>query len=511
MDLRVVDTFTVWQDARHFTKNPDMVRLPLGKLLCVFNLTNAHWPYEYAKITVIESEDGGRTWGNPRVIDESFPQKGEEPFVTPRISLLRDGRLVILCDQNDYRHCHESQPPGIYAWWSEDGGKTWSKRQVTGIPGIEPDRVRELPDGTLIVGSHYMFASTHKLGQVVLRSFDGGKTWGDLAVVASDKVHNFCEGAIVPMSSGRIACIMRENNHNNYPSYISFSEDGGATWCKPVEAPFSGDRPFAEQLPNGRVLVTYRNQGGRAGTFAWIGDIEVEEGYKVSVIDSGPARGGATLSENTLVLDGSCGPVRYGLLPPESEWSIVTLKVKLRAQGNPGCACGKIQIARIGVQLTIYPDGLNMESGHPEFRRRIDMTKWRDLAISYVDGKLEISVDGDVVIRNLIYRETLWARTFIGIPIDSQGSLSLKSISYAVQNPSEPNHEWSYRASDGVYPNQYEVDRWIEIECNTNPRPDNGYSTWVRMPDGSFLVLDYTNREAPPGKSYLMGYVLELS
>ena len=46
MDLRVVDTFTVWQDARHFTKNPDMVRLPLGKLLCVFNLTNAHWPYE---------------------------------------------------------------------------------------------------------------------------------------------------------------------------------------------------------------------------------------------------------------------------------------------------------------------------------------------------------------------------------------------------------------------------------------------------------------------------------
>ena len=511
MGLRVIDSFTVWRDDQHFTKNPDMVCLPSGKLLCVFNLTNSHWPHDYARITVIESEDGGRTWGNPQVIDESFPVKGEEPWVTPRISLLRDGRLIILCDQNDYRHCHESQPPGIYAWWSEDGGQTWSEQQPTGIPGIEPDRVRELPDGTLIVGSHYMFANTHKLGQVALHSFDGGKTWDSLSVVASDKVHNFCEGAMVPLSSGRIACIMRENNHNNYPSYISFSSDGGAMWSKPVEAPFSGDRPFAEQLVDGRVLVTYRNQAGRAGTFAWVGDIEQEHGYKVSVIDTGPAQGSALLKEGALMLDGERGVTRYGLLPPESEWSNVTLKATLCAQGEPNCMCGQIQIARIGVQLTIYPDGLNLESGNPELRHRADMTRWRDLTISYVDGKLEITLDGNVAIQYLIYRETLWARTFIGLPEGAQGSLSLKSISYAVQNPNESNHEWKWRASDGVYPNQYEIDRWVEIERNTNPRPDNGYSTWIRMPDGRFLILDYTNKEAPRGKAYLMGYVLELS
>jgi len=510
MSLKVIDSFTVWRDDRHFTKNPDMIRLPSGKLLCVFNLTNSHWPYEYAKITVIESEDRGRTWSNSRMIDESYPIKGDEPWVTPRLSLLRDGRLVIICDQNDYRHCHENQPPGIYAWWSEDDGQTWSERQATGIPGIEPDRIRELSDGTLIVSSHYMFANTHKLGQVFLRSLDGGKTWGDLSVVASDKVHNFCEGAMVPLNSGRIACIMRENNHNNYPSYVSFSSDGGATWSKPVEAPFSGDRPFAEQLDDGRVLVTYRNQAGRAGTFAWVGDIETEQGYKVSVIDTGSAQGIAILKESELVLNGAQGNTRYGLLPPESEWSSVTLQATLRAQGEPNRACGQIQIARIGLQLTIYPDGLNLESGNPEHTHRTDMTKWRDLTIAYADGKLEIALDGDVAIRNLVYRETLWARTFIGIHEEAQGILSLKSISYTVRNSTEPDHEWKWQTSDGTYPNQYEIDRWVEIERNTNPRPDNGYSTWLCMPDGRFLVLDYTNREAPPGKSYLMGYVMEV-
>ena len=196
--------------------------LPGGKLLCVFNETDYHWPTEFSRITVIASGDYGATWGNPRIVDQAYRRRGEERWVTPRISRLRDGRLVIVCDQNDYQHCHESQPPGIYAWWSEDDGDTWSSRVATGIPGIEPDRVCELEDGTLLVGSHYLFRATRKKGESVSRSSDGGKSWQRLSIVASDRVHHFVEGALLPLRSGRLVCIMRESNHNNYPSYLAF-------------------------------------------------------------------------------------------------------------------------------------------------------------------------------------------------------------------------------------------------------------------------------------------------
>ena len=243
---------TIYRDDRYFTKNPDIVLLPGGKLLCVFNETDYHWPTEFSRITVIESGDYGATWGNPRIVDQAYRRRGEERWVTPRISRLRDGRLVIVCDQNDYQHCHESQPAGICAWWSEDNGDTWSSRVATGIPGIEPDRVCELEDGTLLVGSHYMFRATRKKGESVSRSSDGGKSWQRLSIVASDRVHHFVEGALLPLRSGRLVCVMRESNHNNYPSYLAFSDDAGSSWSEPIPAPFSGDRPFPGQLGDGR-------------------------------------------------------------------------------------------------------------------------------------------------------------------------------------------------------------------------------------------------------------------
>ena len=38
------------------------------------------------------------------------PDNGEERLLTPRISLLSDNRVAVLCDTNDFHHCHEKQP-----------------------------------------------------------------------------------------------------------------------------------------------------------------------------------------------------------------------------------------------------------------------------------------------------------------------------------------------------------------------------------------------------------------
>ena len=519
-----------WQAEGEFTKNPDIVSLPSGKMLCVFNATDFHWPKEFSRITVIESSDRGRTWGRPRVVHGAYPGRGEERWVTPRLSLLRDGRLVIICDQNDHTHMHERQSPGIHAWWSNDGGESWDGPSPTGIPGIEPDRVRELADGTLLVGTQFTRASTHKLAEAVLRSTDGGQTWGGLSVIASDPVHNYCEGAIISLQSGRLACIMRENNHNNYPSYLSFSDDQGHTWTKPVEAPFSGDRPFAGQLADGRTLVTYRNQAGKPGLYAWLGDIETEHGYKVARSGAGathavrdaPAasRDAIPRSDPVVSLESDClklqnGPdsvARYMLLPPESFTSEVRFECDIQVEGPANIPAATIQIARIGLQLAIAPDKLSSggheRRNHPSFHRNVDMRQKRHLSIQSSGGLLEILVDGEVILPTLVLRETLWDRSFFGNGPDHQGTAKWFRAEYTVNNPTEPAHSWQWDAGSGQFPNQYEIDRWLEVDYNSSSLPDHGYSSWIEFPDGEIFLIDYTNEESPPGRALLKGYRL---
>ena len=86
-------------------------------------------------------------------------------------------------------------------------------------------------------------------------------------------VTSFLSPTTLPLRSGRLVCIMRENNHNNYPCYLAFSDDQGLSWSSPKPAPFSGDRTFAGQLDDGLVLVTYRNKAGTPGLYACIGDM----------------------------------------------------------------------------------------------------------------------------------------------------------------------------------------------------------------------------------------------
>jgi len=152
--------WTIWNPPGRFTKNPDMVRFPDGRLMLVFCETDQHWALEFSKITTLESSDGGKTWGNPRIIASADITKGEERWVTPRLSRLKSGRLVIVCDHDDYHYYHVDRPSGIWMWTSDDNGRTWSAPHNTGVKGIEPGRVIELPDGTLLITPTWFSATT---------------------------------------------------------------------------------------------------------------------------------------------------------------------------------------------------------------------------------------------------------------------------------------------------------------------------------------------------------------
>ncbi len=47
------------------------------------------------------------------------------------------------------------------------------------------------------------------------------------------------------------------------------------------------------------------------------------------------------------------------------------------------------------------------------------------------------------------------------------------------------------------------------LHANDGDHPDHGYSSWLQLPDGRISFVDYSNRGDEPGKSHLVGGILD--
>src|SRR6266567_4692505 len=73
----------IWRKPGRFTKNPDIVRFPSGRMMLVFCDDDQHWAESSSVITTLESMDGGKTWGGPKIVASANIAAGEERWVTP--------------------------------------------------------------------------------------------------------------------------------------------------------------------------------------------------------------------------------------------------------------------------------------------------------------------------------------------------------------------------------------------------------------------------------------------
>ena len=260
---------------------PDIVRLPSGKLICIYRESDGHTVRTYSAVVYRRSWDGGHTWSDRRELVAAHPDENGVvlKWNCPRIQRMKDGRLLALCDvfpappdeNTDLRNSH------IVFWWSDDDGETWSQPVHTPVFGIMPDRVVELPSGAWLLATQvYMkgdeYASSRREGvlvQLAHRSEDQGHTWQGPYFVGKDERYNLCEGSTLLLPDGELVCYMRENSGLNLPGLKSFSNDEGRTWDGVYETPMSGcHRPVAGLVPSGKVLVTYRyRQAGSNGNY----------------------------------------------------------------------------------------------------------------------------------------------------------------------------------------------------------------------------------------------------
>ncbi len=522
-------SYEAWRNPGRFTKNPEIALLP--SMLLVYADNDAHWSLKNQIVTILRSDDHGKTWERHAIVDEADLSKGDERLVTPRISRLSDGRLVVICDHNDYGYFHEDQPSGNWLYWSEDDGLTWSAPQKTTIAGFEPDRIAELPNGRLATICHVMRGDTQTFALVITFSDDSGKTWGDQRTIGHDGYHFFCEGMLITMSGDAgLACVMRENHSAGIPSHVSFSDDMGLTWSVPKPLPFSMHRPFARQLSDGRVLVTGRHVNGPLGTFAWCGDLRAAAG-QIEV--GGPQVGNAaTMTEEGLVLVNESGAsLAYSLYPPENSYSEVDFTARLRVEGAEGTPVAMLVISNLhsidseeGVTVEIAPDRIIFDrtSAHTLPFNFTDQE--HEIGIHHKRGLIRIVLDGKVVHQSAVLGCERTAAQFHGASplgkrtqfgqIGRRGRSIWKEVSYRIKNRRFGSYEWNWSSKDGKFPDQYQRDNMIQL-CQNHPDqkpwPDHGYSSWVEYEKGRIAFVDYLNFNDLPDTSHLYGMQFDVS
>lgn len=233
-----------------------------------------------ARGILVRSRDGGKTWGEKRVIDDEthrFSQTEDVPVVQ-----LSDGSLMV----NTYSWTVSALPAGAevkganrYAindvgghpyipvfegtslLRSEDRGRTWSPRQRIKVEGLGRFGARapvtELADGSLMLAVHSKNENRFdRWRSYLIRSQDRGKTWGDLTSIAGeiDSQLSFVEPFVLVKKDGGMIAMYRTSGVAKRFVYQNESDDGGKTWTEPRDTGLYGFPSFLMELKDGRIL-----------------------------------------------------------------------------------------------------------------------------------------------------------------------------------------------------------------------------------------------------------------
>ncbi len=233
---------------------PDVCRMADGRLLCVFYagyghvaLPNAQLPLG-GRVVGCYSSDEGRTWSAAEIIYDG-PDDDRDPSITQ----LRDGRL--LCTYFSLRAKEGGKWDGLGSFCviSSDGGKTWGAPMQLSKDYYCSSPVRELSDGTLILGL-YREGSGDANGAVT-RSTDGGKTWSDPINIDNGGLRLDAETDLIELKDGRLYAAQRTEKE---PMRFSISSDKGLTWTVSVPMPFPGHAPYLYRTPDDVIVCAHR-------------------------------------------------------------------------------------------------------------------------------------------------------------------------------------------------------------------------------------------------------------
>jgi hypothetical protein len=255
-----------------------------GEVVAVLRGGAGHVGIE-GRLELVRSRDGGATWLPPSVIvDSDWDDRN------PAVGIAPDGAVIVA-----YLHCNCYDEQGHWdpcvgvtqtlVVRSRDGGHSWEPPHPLGfqpLDGRSPyGRMIVFPDGTLgmaIYGARIgdeTRGSAARSHSYLLRSTDGGRTWGDPSLVGA----GFDETAFLRCPEGTLIAALRTEAPKPVSASVSVSTslDDGRTWSAAIPVTDAGEHPAdLTLLGNGWVLLTY---GHRHEPFGVQGMVSRDRGH----------------------------------------------------------------------------------------------------------------------------------------------------------------------------------------------------------------------------------------
>ena len=203
---------------------------------------------------MIRSVNEGESWSAPRKIYES---NAGEPQTMGTLTKLASGKLVVAVTEIG----EQSKPHQVILLFSQDNGQSWDASGPLTLPGVNRTsvcgRLIETTNGTMLMSIFGSLAgedSNGVPGAGLLRSTDGGRSWGDLSVIASDPDREFTQPAV--LSTGKDSLVAMVNSRELL--YRSESSDGGRHWSEPDQV-LLGREPHLFRIDNqGMACLTVK-------------------------------------------------------------------------------------------------------------------------------------------------------------------------------------------------------------------------------------------------------------
>ena len=296
-----------------------------------------------------KSLDGGLTWSGRLAVpasstDSAITAPTIHRMIDPRPGMNNKERLLITVT--------DRTPWQMIMSVSEDLGLTWTEytRQFphipAGIPGASggspPKEAMLLPDGRYMLGWYAPLSGggSGPTGLYVSFTEDAGLTWSDphrtdrfnpytASIVANESF------SLMSPDQKRMVRIARVGQ--GPPNTVIYaSDDFGENWWPFVEgnAAITGDRHIGRYLPDGRLILTFRDNNRATATsthgdfVAWVGtydDLVNQRGgqYRIRLLDNlaGPGETGYSglevLPDGTIISSTYCDLRDNGIKDPE--------------------------------------------------------------------------------------------------------------------------------------------------------------------------------------------------
>ena len=345
-EIKILDTRVISQQPEYYCGWPTVARRANGELWVTWSGGREAHVCPFGQVVSMTSHDDGKTWTYPRVLLDSatddrdsgvvetakgtllvttFTSLAYEPLLAKQEGMTelatggwKKGQMSpeqLARWKAAHARLSDAERKAELGQWlirSTDGGKTWGTR----IPTIvnSPHGPIQLRDGRLLYAGKQLWTDDKKIG--VCESTDDGATWKWLAEIPTRSGDQVPSGyhelhAIEAANGTLIVQIRNHNKANSGETLQSESTDGGKTWSEPHSIGVWGLPSHLLKLRDGRLLMTYGHRRAPFGNQARLSN-DNGKTWGEAMIISGDGPGGDLGYPSTVELaDGTLLTVWY--------------------------------------------------------------------------------------------------------------------------------------------------------------------------------------------------------